>query len=93
MNESCTSCGGDGIKKPLEALKAHKDAVKRCPDCRGSGRAGRQLPRAVPQPWYSVKFKTPDGAIIRITLKAKDESGARLNARALLNQSLHCEML
>jgi hypothetical protein len=94
VSKPCMSCGGDGVKKPLERLKNQQGALKRCLVCWGSGVAGGKQRRAVPaKQWYSVKFKTSDGAVIRVTLKANDEEAAQLNARCLLNQSLHCEML
>lgn len=92
MSDPCTSCGGDGIKKPVEHLKSHKDALKRCPVCWGSGQAGRKPRRSNPDRWYSVRFTTSAGDVIRVTTKGKDENEARVKARQLLAPTLHCEM-
>lgn len=93
MSDICKSCGGDGIKKPIEHLKSHGAAVKRCVACWGSGGGGRKPRQSTQRRWYSVRFKTPDGDVIRISTKGKDESEAQMKARRLLDPALHCEML
>lgn len=93
MSDHCTSCGGDGIKKPIEHLKTHKEAVKRCLACRGTGLVRREPRPCRTTPWYSIRFKTSDGDMIRITTRGTDERDARLKARRLLDPSIHCEML
>jgi hypothetical protein len=92
VNISCSSCGGDGIKKPLEALKSHKGALKRCLVCWGTGLTGRKPRQCTQGRWYSVRFTTSAGDVIRVTTKGKDESEARMKARRLLDPSLHCQM-
>jgi hypothetical protein len=86
---SCQACGGDGIQKPEARLKS--GAVRRCISCRGRGMTG-EIKRK-PGQWWSVKFKTKDGDVIRVTTKGTTENEARLNARRLLDPALHCEML
>lgn len=87
--KTCSACGGDGIQKPENLLVS--GAVRRCIACHGRGVVGGI--RRKPEQWWSVKFRTNDGDVIRVTTKGKDEGEARLNARRLLDPSLYCEML
>lgn len=93
MSDLCTSCGGDGIKKPLEALKSRKGTLKRCLVCWGSGLAGRKPRQSTQGRWYSVRFTTSDGDVIRVSTRGKDESEARMKARRLLAPALRCQMV
>lgn len=88
---ACRSCGGDGFKKPLEPLKGIPGAVKRCPDCRdGTERKGVSR---LSETWWSVKFKTVEDDVIRISLKAKDSDEAAVKARELLRADLYVTLL
>lgn len=85
----CTACGGDGIQRPEERLVS--GAVKRCTSCHGRGTHG--IVRRKAAQWWTVKFQTNDGDIVRVTTRGATESEARLNARRLLDPGLHCEMV
>ncbi len=85
----CAACGGDGIQKPEERLVS--GAARRCISCRGRGARGSARRKA--GQWWTVKFKTNDGDIIRVTTKGATESEAELNARRLLDPGLHCELV
>ena len=86
---SCQACGGDGIQKPEERLKS--GAVRRCISCHGRVVIGAIARK--PGRWWSVKFTTKDGDVIRVTTKGTTENEARMNARRLLDPGLYCEML